>query len=491
MQVGADHRLAIIGAGFSGLGAAICLKAAGYDDFVLLERAGDVGGTWRANTYPGCQCDVPSHLYCFSFAPNPGWTRTFSRQGEIWDYLRACVDRFDLGPQIRFGVEVRECSWQDAAGHWLLETSAGALTANLLVAAVGALSEPSLPELPGIERFEGPLFHSAAWRHDVELRGARIALLGSGASAIQIVPEIAPLAGELVVYQRTPPWILPHPDRAIRAGERALYRALPFAQRVVRSAIASSRDALVLGFRHPALGRGGEALARRHLERQVADPLLRRQLRPAYRLGCKRILISNRYYPALQLPGVTLVPHAVAEIRAHSVVAADAVERAADVIIAATGFRVGDPPASHHIRGRDGRTLADHWSGRPQAYKGTTIAGFPNLFMMLGPHTGLGHTSVLLMIESQIGYLLGALRAMDEGQIAVLEPRGDAQAAFVSAVRRRARGTVWESGGCASWYLDAGGHSILWPDSARRFRRALRRFDLTSYLARPYSSNSR
>ena len=486
--VSAGHRIAIIGAGFSGLGAAAQLKAAGIDDFVVLERAGEVGGTWRSNTYPGCQCDVPSHLYSYSFAPNPDWSRTFSHQAEIRDYLRACVERFDLGNHLRLGVEVVDCSWQDADGHWLLETSAGALSATVVVAAMGALSEPSLPAVAGSESFEGPLFHSADWRHDVDLRGARVALLGTGASAIQIAPEIALVAGELVVYQRSPPWILPHPDRPIAAGERALFRAVPLVQRALRHAIAWVRETFVLGFRHPALGRPGEALARRHLERQVADPLLREWLVPGYRFGCKRILMSNRYYPALQRPNVTLVPHAVAEIRPHSVVAADGVERPADVIVAATGFRIG--AAFAQIRGRDGRTLAAHWRGEPQAHKGTTIAGFPNLFMMLGPHTGLGHTSVLLMIEAQIGYLVAALRAMDEGAIAVLEPRPEAQAAFVAAVRRRARGTVWESGGCASWYLDAGGHSILWPDSAWRFRRSLRRFDRASYLARPYSSNS-
>ena len=487
----ADHRVAIVGAGFSGLGAAIRLKAVGIDDFVVFERAGDVGGTWRANDYPGCQCDVPSHLYCYSFAVNPNWTRTFSSQPEIWDYLRACVERYGLAPHLRLGEEVRELSWQQQPAHWLLETAAGEHTASVVIGAMGALSEPSLPALAGIERFTGPLFHSAAWRHDVELRGARVALVGTGASAIQIAPAIQPEVGELVVYQRTPPWILPHPDRPISDRERALYRAAPFAQRLMRGSIACAREAFVLGFRHPRLGGPGERLARRHLERQVADPRLRETLRPDYRLGCKRILISNRYYPALQQPNVTLVPHAVTEIRPHSIVAADGIERPADVIVAATGFRVTDPRASHHIRGRDGRTLAEHWNGRPQAYKGTTIAGFPNLFMLLGPHTGLGHTSVVLMIESQIEYVLGALRAMHEQHIGALEPRAAAQAAFVAGVRQRARGTVWESGGCASWYLDAGGHSVLWPDSARRFQRALRHFDLTSYLARPYSSSSR
>ena len=484
------HRVAIIGAGFSGLGAAIRLKAAGIDDFMVFERAGDVGGTWRANDYPGCQCDVPSHLYCYSFAGNPNWTRTFSRQAEIWDYLRACVERYDLGSHLRLDTAVHELSWQQEPAHWLLDTAAGAHTASVVIGAMGALSEPSLPPLAGIERFAGALFHSAAWRHDVELRGARVALVGTGASAIQIAPAIQPVVGELMVYQRTPPWILPHPDRPISERERALYRAAPFAQRLMRGSIACAREAFVLGFRHPRLGAAGERLARRHLERQVADPRLRESLRPNYRLGCKRILISNRYYPALQRPNVTLVPHAVTEVRPRSIIAADGIERPAEVIIAATGFRVTDSPASHHIRGRDGRTLAEHWNGRPQAYKGTTIAGFPNLFMLLGPHTGLGHTSVVLMIESQIEYVLGALRAMNEQRIQALEPLPAAQAAFVADVRRRARGTVWESGGCASWYLDAGGHSVLWPDSARRFRRALRDFDLTSYLARPYSSSS-
>ncbi len=487
--MGADQRIAIVGAGFAGLGAAIRLRAAGIEDFVVLERAEAVGGTWRDNSYPGCQCDVASHLYSYSFAPNPDWSRTFSHQQEIWDYLRSCVQRFDLGPHLRLGVEVRECTWLAEERHWLLETSDGELTATVLVAAMGALSQPAEVDFPGAPDYRGVLFHSARWRHDVDLRGARVALVGTGASAVQIAPHLARQASELVVYQRTPPWILPHADRPIGRTERLLYRSFPLAQRVVREAIELGREPLVVGFRHPLAGRPLEALARRHLERQVSDPLLREQLRPHYRLGCKRVLLSNRYYPALERANVTLVPHAVAALRGGSVLAGDGIERAADVVVAATGFRVSDPLAAHHIRGRDGRTLAEHWRGAPQAYKGTTIAGFPNLFMLLGPHTGLGHSSVLLMIESQIGYLLGGLEAMEQGAIATLEPRPESQAAFVAAVRARTRGTVWESG-CASWYLDAGGHSILWPDSVRRFKRELRRFDVSSYLARPYSSLS-
>jgi cation diffusion facilitator CzcD-associated flavoprotein CzcO len=478
--VSPDHRVAIVGAGFSGLGAAIRLKAAGIEDFVVLERAAEIGGTWRDNTYPGCQCDVPSQLYCYSFAPNAEWTRTFSSQEEIWSYLRRCVERFGLAPHLRLGVELREARWQQDDAAWTLDTSVGILRVNALVAALGALSRPAFPAVRGLRRFEGPLFHSSAWRHDVRLAGARVALIGAGASAIQIAPAIQPLVAELGIYQRTPPWVLPHPDRPIRARERAVYRAVPVTMRARRAAIALARDALVVGFRHPALGRPGELIARRHLERQVADPRLREQLTPDYRFGCKRIVISDRWYPTLTKPNVTLVPHGVTEVRARSLVAADGVERAADVLIAATGFHIG-AAAALAIRGRDGRTLAEHWDGQPQAYKGTTVAGFPNLFLLLGPHTGLGHTSVLLMIESQIGYLVGALSLMAERGIATLEPRAQAQAAFEAGVRRRARGTVWETGGCVSWYLDAGGHSVLWPDSAWRFRRALRRFDAAAY----------
>ncbi len=486
----AEHRVAIIGAGFSGLGAAIRLKAAGIEDLVVLDRGQEVGGTWLANTYPGCQCDVPSHLYCYSFAPNPDWTRTYSRQREIWEYLRSCVERYGLTPHLRLGVEVGECRWEDAQGSWRIETSEGELRARVLVAAAGALSEPALPSSLGAERFEGPVFHSARWRHDVDLRERSVALIGTGASAIQIAPEIQPLVGHLTVYQRTPPWILPHTDRPIGRLERQLYRRVPPTQQAVRAAVAVGRESLVLGLRHPRLARAGERLARRHLERQVSDRQLREQLRPSYRLGCKRVLVSNRYYPALAAANVTLVPHGVSEIRARSLVAADGVERTAEVIVAATGFRVGAPKTARRIRGRDGLTLAECWGGKPEAYKGTTVSGFPNLFVLLGPHTGLGHTSVLLMIERQIDYLVGALAAMEAGGLASVEPRPAAQAAFVAAVRARARGTVWESGGCASWYLDAAGHSILWPDSVWRFRRALRRFDTEAYLTRPYSSRS-
>ncbi len=484
------HDVAVVGAGFSGLGAAIRLKAAGVEDFVVLERGADVGGTWNANRYPGCRCDVPSNLYCYSFAPHPGWTRTFSSREEIWAYLRDCVDRHGLRAHLRLACEVSELAWSERTRRWQLDTSDGPLTARVVIAAMGALSEPAIPALPGIEGFGGRIVHSAAWPDDIDLSGARVAVLGTGASAVQLIPEIQPIVAELTVYQRTPPWVLPHPDRPTSPLERTLYRLVPLAQRAVRGAIAGARETMVLGLRHPALLRFGEQLGRRHLERQVGDPALRELLRPTYRLGCKRILISNRYYPALGQPNVTLVPYGVTALERDGVRAADGVVRPADVVIAATGFHVTDSPVSRRIRGRDGRTLSEHWDGCPRALRGTTIAGFPNLFMLLGPHTGLGHTSVLLMIEAQLGYILDALGAMAARGVEVVEPRAAAQDEWVAAVRRRARGTVWESGGCSSWYLDRGGHTVLWPDSSWRFRRELARFDLAAYRARTYSSGT-
>ena len=355
---------------------------------------------------------------------------------------------------------------------------------------MGALSEPALPALPGIERFGGRLFHSAHWPEDLDLRGARVAVLGTGASAIQVIPAIQRDVGELTVYQRTAPWVLPHPDRPTSRAERAIYaarrsRSAPSARPSRPRARRSCSACATLRSWVSASGSGDATSSARS-----RTPRCVQLLRPGYRLGCKRILISNRYYPALTRPNVTLVPHEVTALEPGGVLAADGVVRPAEVVIAATGFHVTDSPVARRIRGRDGRTLSEHWNGRPHAHRGTTIAGFPNLFMLLGPHTGLGHTSVLLMIEAQLGYVLDAMRAMAAHGVEVLEPRAAAQAEWVAAVRRRARGTVWESGGCSSWYLDRDGHSVLWPDSARRFRRELARFDLAAYRARTYSSRS-
>ena len=481
---GTEHvRLAIIGSGFAGLGMAIRLKQAGMEDFVVLERAGDVGGTWRDNSYPGCQCDVPSHLYSFSFAPNPRWTRTFSMQPEIYGYLRRCAQEYGITPHLRFDHEVTEAAWDDDASLWRIDTPRGTLTADLVVSGVGALSEPSIPEIPGLDSFQGTSFHSAAWDHSHDLTGERVAVIGTGASTIQIVPSIQRAVSRLHVFQRTPPWVMPHPDRPTTRLERRIYRLLPAAQLAMRAGIYWARETFVLGFMHPRLVRNtGERIARLHLQRQVPDPELRRRLTPTYRMGCKRILLSNDYYPALTRPNVEVVTDPIAEVRGSEIVTADGASREVDTIILGTGFHVTDPPAADRIRGRDGRSLTEAWSESMQAHVGTTVAGFPNMFWLLGPNTGLGHNSVVFMIEAQIAYVMDALRTMDRDGIKTVEPREEAQAAYNQELQRRMEGTVWTSGGCRSWYLDASGRNrTLWPGGTWRFRRHTRQFDLADY----------
>jgi cation diffusion facilitator CzcD-associated flavoprotein CzcO len=480
-----DVRVAIVGSGFSGLGMAIRLRQAGIEDFVVLERADDVGGTWRDNRYPGCACDVPSHLYSFSFAPNPNWTSTFSPQQEIWDYLRECAQRFGVMDHVRFGHEVRDAAWDDDAQRWRIETSQGTLIAQALVLGTGPLSEPAIPDLPGLDRFEGTTFHSATWDHDHDLDGERVAVVGTGASAIQFVPKIQPRVGRLHVFQRTAPWIMPRPDRPLKAWERRLYRALPAAQLLMRAGIYWARESFVLGFRHPRVMRHGERLARRHLARQVRDPELRRKLTPTYRMGCKRVLISNDYLPAMTRENVELVNDAIAEVRPRSIVTADGVEREVDTIVFGTGFHVTDMPAAERVRGRDGLTLAEHWQGSPQAHMGAMVAGYPNLFFLVGPNTGLGHNSIVFMIESQCNYVLSALQLMDERGAAELDVLPEAQAAYNARVQEQMRGTVWTSGGCASWYLDAQGrNTTLWPSFTWPFRERTRRLDPAEYMLR-------
>jgi len=476
------HRVAIVGTGFSGLGIAIRLKERGEHDFVLLERAADVGGTWRDNTYPGCRCDVPSHLYSFSFAPNPNWSSTFSPQPEILDYLKDCADRFGVTPHIRFDTEVEEASWDGDAQLWRIETSNGPITADALVAAQGPLSEPSLPEVPGLDSFEGKAFHSARWDHEHDLTGERVAVVGTGASAIQFVPEIQPKVAQLKVFQRTAPWVIPHRNRAVSRWERRLFRLFPPAQLAMRAAIYWARESFVLIFRHRGVGRLLEQLPLRHMRSQVKDPELRRKLTPDYSLGCKRILPTNEWYPALAQPNVEVVSGAVTEVRPNSVVAEDGTEHEVDTIIFGTGFHVTDVPIADRITGREGETLAETWQGSMQAYKGTTVAGFPNLFFLVGPNTGLGHNSIVFMIESQIAYVLGALDAMRRRGAGTLEVRPEAQHAYNAELDRMTEGSVWVTGGCASYYIDRNGHnSALWPTFTWPFRRRLREFDVAAY----------
>ena len=478
--------IAIIGSGFSGLGAAIRLKQEGNDDFLVIEGGEDVGGTWHYNTYPGCACDVPSHLYSFSFAPNPDWSQTYSRQPEIRDYLHRCADRFGIRPHIRFGCRWIGAGWDQESGRWDLETNHGHLRARVLVSAAGPMFEPNLPSIPGLDRFEGALFHSARWNHDYDLTGKRVAAIGTGASAIQFVPAIAPKVSRLHVFQRTAPWIAPHTNRPVTRLEKRLFRMFPPLQRLMRGSIYCARELLVLGFvKRPRLMRLVERVARSHRQSQVSDPGLLEKVTPDYPMGCKRVLPSNDWYPALGRPNVELVTDGIDEVRAHSIVTGDGSELEVDAIVLGTGFRVTDMPAARMIRGRDGRSLDEVWRGSPRAHLGSTISGFPNLFMLLGPNTGLGHGSMVYMIESQIAYLLDALRAMREHGAETVDLRPEVQAAYNSNVDERMKGTVWASG-CSSWYIDSTGrNAALWPDWTWRFRRRTVRFDSREYNLRP------
>ena len=484
MDAPSHARVAIIGTGFAGIGMAVGLKRSGIDDFVLLERAGDVGGTWRDNSYPGCQCDVPSHLYSFSFAPNPGWSRTYSPQPEIFDYLRDCADRFGVRPHVRFGHEVCDATWDEDEQRWRLETTKGVLTADVLVAANGPLSEPSVPPIPGRERFRGTSFHSASWDHDHDLAGRRVAIIGTGASAIQIVPRIQPHVDALTVFQRTPAWVLPHTDRPTTRLERRLYARLPVLQRLVRAGIYATRELVVVGLaKDPRFVKPIRRLAESHLRRHVEDPELRAKLTPQYSPGCKRLLLSDDYYPALTAGNVDVVTDPITEIREHSVVTADGAEHEVDTIVYATGFHVTDNPMADRVHGAGGRSMADAWAADgARAYKGTTVTGFPNLFLLAGPNTGIGHTSLVVMIEAQVRYVLDALGWLEREGVAAVDVRADALDAFDREVQRKMKRTVWNAGGCASWYLDERGrNSTLWPDFTWRFRRLLRRFDAERY----------
>jgi cation diffusion facilitator CzcD-associated flavoprotein CzcO len=477
--------IAIVGAGFSGLGTAVRLRERGIDDFVVLERHDDVGGTWWANTYPGCACDVPSHLYSFSFAPNPEWSETYSPQAEIEAYLQRCAREYDLYRSIRLRTTVTGATWDDGAGRWTLTTSNGPLTARVLIAGIGPLTEPRLPDVSGLDRFTGTAFHSARWDHEHDLSGERVAVIGTGASAIQFVPEIQPRAARLHVFQRTAPWVLPHSNRRITDRERSLYRRFPALQKAARAGVYAGRELLVPGFaRDPRLMRVVERLARGHIRRQVADPELRAKVTPDYTIGCKRILPSNDWYPALGRPNVELVTDRIRDVRPRSIVTADGAERPVDAIVFGTGFHVADMPVGEWVRGREGRRLADAWRGSPRAHLGTTVAGFPNLFLLLGPNTGLGHNSVVYMIESQIAYVIDALRVMRERGAAVAEVRPEVQDAYIREIDRRMTRTVWSTG-CKSWYLDdTGRNPTLWPDWTWRFRRRARRFDPAEHVLR-------
>lgn len=483
----------VVGAGFSGLGAAIRLSQEGFDDLVVLERGSDVGGTWRDNSYPGAACDVPSHLYSYSFAPNPDWSRAFSPQGEIYDYIRRVTHEAGVREKIRFGVEVTAVDFDDPRGRWTVRTSDGTYDARVVVLGVGALCEPKNPEIDGIEDFAGPVFHTARWNHSVKLADKRVAVIGTGASAIQVVPSIAPTVAHLDVYQRTAPWVLPRIDRPYPDLERKAYRRIPGLQRAVRALQYASREFQVVGLtRSRAALAPIKAIGRAHLAMQVRDRKLREAVTPRFEIGCKRILLSNTWYPALSRENVDLVTSPITKVTRDGIVTADGLEHPTDVLVVATGFHVTDSPFFERVRGTDGKTLADKWaSDGMEAYKGTTVSGYPNLFVLVGPATGLGHSSMIYMIESQLNYLASAMQMMRARNLQTVDVREVVQEAYNDELRANTSDTVWTTG-CKSWYLDDKGNApAVWPDFTFAFRNETREFDLSAYRRTPVGATER
>lgn len=477
-----SHRVIIVGAGFSGVAMAVALRKQGIEDFVILERAADLGGTWRDNAYPGCACDVESVLYSLSCAPNPDWSRTFSPQSEIWGYLRRVAREFGIEPFIRYNESVSGATWDDQALRWTVTSTSGQWNGDALVLGNGQLSDPLIPKIPGLDTFSGPAFHTARWDHSVPLRGARVAVIGTGASAIQVIPAIQPQVAKLVVFQRSPAWVMPRWDRANSALKRALFRMFPAAQKMARLAQYLRHETLFLPFRSAPARWIAERVIGLHLRRQVRDRALRRALTPGYGIGCKRLLLSDDYYPAMTQANVSLVTASVERIVPEGIVTSDGRTHAVDVLVLATGFRVTDWQLAPLIRGRDGQTLSDAWGGSPKAYLGTTVAGFPNLFTLMGPNTGLGHSSVLMMVEAQIEHITQLLTAMTQRGASAAAPSAAAQTRYVRWLDESLASTVWNRGGCTSWYLDTTGrNSTLWPYGVGRFRRTARRVRLEDY----------
>jgi len=479
-------RVAVIGTGFSGLGTAIRLKQQGIDDFVVFERAGEVGGTWRDNSYPGCAGDIMSLLYSFSFAPNTEWKTTFATRDELLAYLKDCTAKYGVREHILFDHEVTGAEWDERGGRWHVRAGGRAFTAQVLVAGAGYLSDAKLPDIDGLDSFTGELFHSSNWNHDVDLKGKRVAVIGTGSSAIQIVPAIQPEVGQLHVHQRTPGWVLPKNDKVIGKLQLALRRGVPGYQRFRRGFNKWGREIVAFWLARPkAATKTLQGMAEKNLKKNVKDEALRARLTPDFTVGCKRMLFSNDWYPTLEKDNVELVTDGITRVEGNTVVTADGTRREVDVIVAATGFSATDRPIAHRILGRGGVSLAQTWAKDGMtAYVGSTVAGFPNLFLILGPNTVLAHSSVTLTIEGGINHTIDALKAMDKRGLATLEVKPEAQTAYNAELQQRFDGTVWAPGGCQSWYI--GEHETnpsVFPTYSWRFLKQTKKVDLTAYTA--------
>jgi len=487
----ASVQLAIIGSGFGGLGAGVMALEQGIDSFVILERSKAVGGTWRDNTYPGCACDIPSNLYSFSFAQNSRWSRSYPAQPEIEEYLERITTHYGLRSRVRFGFDVENLSWNERERCWVITSRNGdTVRASTVICATGPLSQPSVPDLPGLDVFEGETFHSAAWRHDVELDGRRVGVVGTGASAIQLVPAIADTVEHLNVFQRTPPWVLPRDDRPTPKWRQRLYRAVPFLQRLHRWRIYFRQEFLALAF----LGSGkiAQGMTKRIIEETKSlieqsfdDPAEAKALVPDYTPGCKRLLISNDWYTALAKSNVELISTSIEEVTQTGVRTSDGVEHELDVLVLATGFAVSSFPSPLRIIGRDGIDLTDHWNKGASTDLGLTVSGFPNLWFLAGPGTGLGHNSIVFMIEVQLEHISRALRFMQNSSVGVLELRPEVEASSYAELQKRVAKTVWTSG-CSSWYVSPGGQvDTIWPGTTTEYWWRARRFHADRYVLSP------
>ena len=479
--------IAILGAGFAGIGTAIRLKKAGIDSFTIFERAGEIGGTWRDNTYPGAACDVPSHVYSLSFEPNPGWTRKFSPSEEIQAYLLRLVEKWRLRPHLRLQTEIESARFDEARGVWTLTTRAGEThEARVVVSAVGGLVDPSVPDIKGIQSFGGEMFHTARWKHDYDLTGRRVAVIGTGASAVQVVPGIAPQVAKLSVFQRTPAWVVPKLDKRYSERRRRLQARFPLllrASRFAQYALSEIFGPMVF-LDSKRLSALGEGMSLRHLQAQVQAPELRRKLRPHFQFGCKRILISDDYWASFERENVELVTDPIAEIRHDGIETKDGRLHEVDAIVLATGFAVSLARAPFEITGRGGRVLDDVWAGGAVAYKGMSVSGFPNWFILMGPNTGPGHTSVLVYTEAQIEHVLQAIRRIRDDDLRYVEVRQDVQDRYNARIQARMPHMVWHT--CQSWYLSPdGSNHALYPGFAFEYALRSRRFRARDYaLAR-------
>ncbi len=480
-----EYDVLIIGAGFAGIAMASELKRSPSKRFIVLEAEAGIGGTWWLNRYPGAACDVQSHLYSLVGAPNANWSSEFARRGEIQAYLEDIAQREALWPHILLQRRVESGHWDEEAKHWSVTDSAGVTyTTRCLVSAVGGLARPQWPDIPGLGNFRGQTVHSQQWPNDLVLTNKRVGVIGTGASAVQFIPHVAKQAQSLTVFQRTPNWILPKPDRSIGPARRWAYRTLPWLRHIKRLGLFLLHEARLPAFtRWPALSVLHRHRALRHLRKTIQDPTLRQKLTPSYAMGCKRVLMSNDYYPALNQSHVALVTAPIAQVTPDGIVDASGRHHPLDVLILGTGFQATSPVPHGLVIGRKGQDLAAVWEAGPSAYKGTTVAGFPNFFTLLGPNTALGHNSVLLMIESQVRYVRAALTAMDAQTLQSIEVRAEAQQDWQEKLEKKLQRTVWSQGGCQSWYLHpkSGKNTTLWPGTTLRFKKQTRHFDRAAY----------